>query len=330
MLVDQDRFDIGAGLFRFRLRGIHFGLRDEFRPDQILEFHHRLDGELQQILEGGTDGFRDLGKMDVQVVGEGLAGFPIEELDDAAGGARIEQDRIGQGLFGAKAGFLVPRIVVDQVLVDALQFRLVVDIFHPDGLERFGGQAGQALLVDRNADDLDGIERKSGVELVFVGVHGIEHGLLDVEQVQEVALEVEEDLIDGAHALDFRNELLDLFGVDGPGVCRRRRALRFGIHGRGDTKPDPCGRGTDRISVDGRRFLTRDAAFRGLWRNWGEREAATAPRRRPGGARVPRARPGGRPAGACRCGGPSIRRSPGPAPFRRSRCGRGCRSNRRR
>jgi hypothetical protein len=122
------------------------------------------------------------------------------------------QDRHAQDLLGLEAGLLVPGSVEGQGGRDPRQLSLVVGVGDVDDPRGGGHVARDALLADREADLLDGIESQElRVELVLGRVDRIDRHPVSVEELEDLALQLDEDAVDalgGMDAIDQLDEVL--------------------------------------------------------------------------------------------------------------------------
>ena len=124
------------------------------------------------------------------------------------------QDGHAQDLLGAEARLLVPRSVEAQGGRDLRQLGLVVRVGHVDDPTRGRHVAGDTLFADGKPDLLDGVERQElGVELLLGRVDRVDRHPFGVEQFQNLALELDEDVVDALGRMDAVDELDELLLV---------------------------------------------------------------------------------------------------------------------
>ena len=118
------------------------------------------------------------------------------------------QDRHAEDLGRAEARLLVPRAVERQLGRDLLELGGVVGVGDVDRLLAQRHEAGHRLGADGHPDLPDGVEgQELGVDLLLVVVDRVEGHALGVEGAQQLALDLDEDRVEGLGRVDAVDQL---------------------------------------------------------------------------------------------------------------------------
>ena len=216
VLLDQDRLHVGLAAPRFGDRRVQLVLRDPVLRQQVVELGLGPVLALEQlglIVERDAERLGDPRDAGLVVLGEPGALLLVQELDHADRPALVEHGH-GQDLLRPEARLLVPRAVEAQDRRDHHQLGPVVGVGDVHDLAGGRDEAGDALLVDRNPDFLDGVEREElRVELLLARIDRVERHPVGVEKAQDLALELDEEAVDALGRVDPVHELDELLLV---------------------------------------------------------------------------------------------------------------------
>src|SRR5437867_11298494 len=226
VLVQQDRLDVGVLVARGGDGGVDVVLAHQALGEQVVELGAALGAELLLVVEGDAERLGDAGDVELVILGEAAALLLVQQLDHADHEPVLVQDRHAEDLRGAVPGLLVPRRVEAQLGADLGDLAGVVGVRDVDGLAAGGHEARHRALVDRNPDLLDGVEGEElGVELLLLYVHHVERHAVGVEEGEDVALDLDEDRVEGLRGVDPIDQVDELLLVGQPFLQHQDRFL---------------------------------------------------------------------------------------------------------
>ena len=230
VVLDEDLLDGGVVDARARHGRLDVFLRDDSFVDERAEARwFGLPRGAMLVVKRDPQNPSDLLGGIFVLRREGDAVPFVDELHHAEE-VLLEEDRHGQDRFGAEAGLLVPALIEAKVGVELRQLGSVVGILDVDRLPRQrrescdGGEGlGNADLF-RHVTDLG-----QRVELLVLGVHGVDGQPLGIEELEDLVLERHQDVRDRLRRVDLIGDPGQLLAILELPLERGGR----GLHGHG-------------------------------------------------------------------------------------------------